>query len=184
MPIKDKEKRKAYYQTKDQKDKKAIRDKEYYQANKEKILAYKQDNKVKIAARMKAYQDVNKEKLSANNKIWRKANKEELAAKEKAYKQANPEVKKIANHNYRARKKQNGGQLSKGITEKLMALQRGKCAVCKKSVKNGHHLDHIMPLSIGGSNTDDNIQILCPSCNCSKGAKHPQDFMKSRGFLL
>lgn len=45
-------------------------------------------------------------------------------------------------------------------------------------------MDHIMPLALGGTNTDDNIQLLCPTCNRSKHAKHPVDFMQQRGFLL
>lgn len=40
-----------------------------------------------------------------------------------------------------------------------------------------------MPIARGGSNTDDNVQLLCPACNLKKSAKHPVDFMQERGFL-
>lgn len=76
------------------------------------------------------------------------------------------------------------GRLSRGLSEKLFKLQRGKCACCRSSINNGFHLDHIEPLSKGGENEDLNIQLLCPSCNKSKHAKHPVDFMQERGFLL
>ena len=46
------------------------------------------------------------------------------------------------------------------------------------------HLDHIMPLALGGSNTDDNIQLLRARCNLQKRAKHPVDFMRERGYLI
>lgn len=36
----------------------------------------------------------------------------------------------------------------------------------------------------GGANDKSNIQLLCPHCNLSKGAKHPVDFMQERGMLL
>lgn len=36
----------------------------------------------------------------------------------------------------------------------------------------------------GGTNTDDNIQLLNAKCNVSKGAKHPIEFMQKQGFLL
>jgi 5-methylcytosine-specific restriction endonuclease McrA len=45
-------------------------------------------------------------------------------------------------------------------------------------------MDHIIPLALGGTNTDDNIQLLRAKCNKQKGAKHPIDFMQQRGFLL
>ena len=36
-----------------------------------------------------------------------------------------------------------------------------------------YHPDHVMPLALGGSNDAANIVASCPSCNMSKGAKHP-----------
>lgn len=44
-----------------------------------------------------------------------------------------------------------------------------KCAICKKKKKLT--VDHIIPVSKGGSNVRENIQPLCLSCNASKGNK-------------
>jgi 5-methylcytosine-specific restriction endonuclease McrA len=65
----------------------------------------------------------------------------------------------------------------------LFARQRGKCVVCKRSIKKEFHIDHIVPVSRGGDNYIQNIQLLCPSCNLSKHSKDSVCFMQSRGFL-
>lgn len=45
-------------------------------------------------------------------------------------------------------------------------------------------MDHILPLALGGTNVDENIQLLRKRCNLQKCAMHPVDFMQSKGRLL
>lgn len=44
---------------------------------------------------------------------------------------------------------------------------------CPKGHVGERHIDHVMPLRLGGSNYIENIQLLCRPCNLSKGSKHP-----------
>lgn len=76
------------------------------------------------------------------------------------------------------------GRFRKSDIELILRLQHEKCAECRCSLKNGYHVDHIMPLSLGGSNWPKNLQCLCPSCNMQKHAKHPLDWAKLNGRLL
>jgi 5-methylcytosine-specific restriction endonuclease McrA len=87
-------------------------------------------------------------------------------------------------HNRKARERANGGILSVGLAEKLFELQKGKCACCGQPLGEKYHMDHILPIVLGGPNEDWNIQLLRQRCNQQKHAKHPVDFMQSRGFLL
>lgn len=110
-----------------------------------------------------------KERVAELIREWGKRHKDRLHA----YKQ-----------NRRARKKANGGRLSSDIVKKLLILQRGKCACCGAPLGKNFHLDHIVPLALGGSNTDNNMQLLKQKCNLRKDAKNPIDFMQGKGFLL
>lgn len=126
----------------------------------------------------------NPDKGKARSAAWRASNPDRERANRNAWRKANPEATKIHNQNRRAMKLKNGGVLSKGLPEKLFVLQQGKCACCGLPLGDNYHLDHILPLALGGTNTDDNIQLLRRQCNSQKHAKHPIDFMQSRGFLL
>lgn len=63
-------------------------------------------------------------------------------------------------------------------------LHDDRITACRPPGDQGEKLVATLRKSADGSNTDDNIQLLCKTCNLSKGAKHPIDFMQSKGFLL
>lgn len=68
------------------------------------------------------------------------------------------------------------GQLTPYIILDLFDEQDGKCVACGIELGDNFHLDHIVPLSRGGLNVDSNVQLLCPSCNLSKGNKTMQEW--------
>lgn len=54
----------------------------------------------------------------------------------------------------------------------MLDRQGGKCNTCAADLSvTGFHRDHVVPLSKGGPSTLANLQLLCPPCNLSKGAK-------------
>lgn len=56
--------------------------------------------------------------------------------------------------------------LSNSIRERIKARDGEKCNYCG-SVHN-LEIDHITPISKGGNSTDDNLQVLCKTCNLLK----------------
>lgn len=50
----------------------------------------------------------------------------------------------------------------------ILARQGGKCAKCEALAE---HIDHILPVALGGSNDPANLQWLCAFHNLSKGAR-------------
>lgn len=139
------------------------------QARKESLRKYAANNPEKIKQAQAKYKAQHPERRKASVKKWDTNN---------------TEARRIHRHTRRARKMESGGVLSVGLAKKLFQLQKGKCACCKKPLGVGYQLDHIIPIALGGPNTDTNIQLLRALCNRQKGAKHPIDFMQGRGLLL
>lgn len=157
---------------------------EFRSANPEKIKARRAAYWVANAERIKAARALDSKRLKEYKAAYYAANADRLKAQQTAYNSQNPDRRRAAWQNRRARKFQNGGSLSAGLAGRLLELQRGKCACCHRNIKEAYHLDHIMPLALGGLNSDENMQLLCPQCNMQKSAKHPIEFMQQRGFLL
>lgn len=126
----------------------------------------------------------NPDKAKANNAAWRAANPGMAKQATINWRKANPEAVRSACRNYRARKIDSGGVLSKELAAKLFGLQRGMCPCCRMPLGDDFHMDHIIPLALGGANTDENMQLLRSTCNLKKNKKHPVEYMQSKGFLL
>ena len=115
---------------------------------------------------------------------YRVRNKEEISKRVSVWASKNKDSKRISESKRRAKKLESTGSLSKGIISNLLVLQKGKCACCGAPLGNNYHLDHRIPLALGGANEDSNMQLLTASCNLKKGRKDPVAFMQERGFLL
>ncbi len=95
------------------------------------------------------------------------------------YRKNNREKYSVYSQNRRIAKRNLGGSLSPNLKVALMELQDAQCIYCLADLRVvGIHMDHIMPLALGGAHEDSNIQLLCPTCNCRKNAKHPDTFRK------
>lgn len=126
----------------------------------------------------------NPEKMQECRNAWVAANPEKAKTLGAEWRKKNPDAVTRHNHNRRAMKVAGGGKLSTDIVKRLIVAQKGKCPCCGLDLGDKYHLDHILPLALGGSNTDNNVQILRAQCNLKKGRKHPVDFMQSKGFLI
>lgn len=66
------------------------------------------------------------------------------------------------------------------VRARIMERDGFTCRRCGHGVPDGVKLvvDHIVPVSRGGTSVDSNLQTLCRECNAGKAARdpHPQDF--------
>jgi 5-methylcytosine-specific restriction endonuclease McrA len=147
--------------------------------------AWATKNPDRVKAKARRLHAINKDLYNERSRQWQKENSERFAARSKAWKRANPEKVCAYSSKRRATKLSIGGKYSGEDVKRIRAAQGNKCAYCRVGLKGVKvHIDHITPLSLGGSNGAENIQILCVSCNLSKGALHPVDFAQRIGRLL
>lgn len=62
---------------------------------------------------------------------------------------------------------------------KMLCIQDAKCVYCRKLLTE-YHIDHKMPVSRGGTNDIENLQMTCPKCNMRKGAMTHEEFLASK----
>lgn len=85
-------------------------------------------------------------------------------------------------NNRSARKRSNDGTHTIQQIQEQLARQKYKCYYCSAKLTE-YHIEHIVPLSRGGSNSIDNIVLACPTCNISKNDRMPHEWHKG-GRLL
>jgi 5-methylcytosine-specific restriction endonuclease McrA len=146
-----------------------------YQANRQKKLIqkkgyYAENRKQKISYQMEWNRN-NRDKTKKYNKKWVSTHREEARA---------------VVRNRDAKKRKSGGKHTGAEIKDLAVKQNHKCAnsSCMVSLKGRYHVDHVIPIALGGRNDIGNIQLLCPPCNRSKSAKHPIDWAREHGRLL
>jgi 5-methylcytosine-specific restriction endonuclease McrA len=106
----------------------------------------------------------------ANLVRWRKNNPDKLHAQSRDWYRRNAPVLVMRCINRQKRIK-NGDQISVEDWKNIKSFYGNKCLCCgRTSVKL--EIDHVIPLSLGGTHSIDNIQPLCRSCNARKNAKH------------
>lgn len=99
---------------------------------------------------------------SPAGRAWHRANADKIRARSR---------EKNAARNGRKRMK-----IDVALLQELRVLQGHRCAYCPAELGDRPHLDHVVPLSRGGTHTLDNVVWSCAPCNLSKHAKTPEEW--------
>jgi len=137
---------------------------------------YYQRNKERMDTQAKAWKAANPEKCREYNKRY--ATKREATpewreyhrAWQRAWAKANPEVRRVR----RLKRKRRLRAVFVEEVLPLVVLERddGVCGICGDDVDPlDFHLDHVLPLAMGGLHAYFNVQVAHPFCNRSKGVK-------------
>ncbi len=153
------------------------------------VLLYRSKNKNKISETSKKWGELHKKE----RKIWKREwyltnidriklynkkyhadpdNRKMIAERKRKYYRNNTEYrlkKRIYGQNYHKRVKNvSDGSVTYIFIKELFNKQKGRCAITDKSLLDGFHIDHIIPISKGGLHISKNIQLLLPTVNLQK----------------
>ena len=139
-----------------------------------------------MAAAYAAYRAAHKEEIAkrrrsarrrAGDRAYREAHRSEIRARGHAHYLAHREGYIAGRSRRRARLRNAQGAHTAADVRAQFDRQKGRCYWCGEKVAwRGKHVDHVMPLSKGGSNGPENLVVACASCNLKKGAKHPMEW--------
>lgn len=125
----------------------------------------------------KEYYNKNSDEEKEYARIRRINNEEHYKQRLRGWRQNNKEACIAYNRNRRARLIKAEGAHTIEDIKTLFDQQKGVCLICGCDLRvHGQHVDHMVPLVKGGSNSPDNLQLLCPKCNTSKGVLLMDEF--------
>ena len=123
------------------------------------------------------YYHQSREKNVRRSVEYAKRNREKI----RAYRRRNPHIGKASAARRRRLEMEANGSHTAADIKAQHAAQKARCYWCKEKVGDRYQVDHVIPLSKGGSDGRENIVIACPPCNRSKSDKMPEEWA---GVLL
>lgn len=162
--------------------------KAYREANPEKVRAsmkrWREANKDKEREYRKAYYEANKEKIKDHAKAYRKTNPEKIISQRKShwqkYKDKNLARLKIYRESHREircalqskRKAAKKEAMLPSTDLKVIKKLYEKRAKMSEKYNELYHVDHIIPLSVGGAHHQDNMRVITAKQNMEKKNKY------------
>lgn len=147
-------------------DKKSAYDRARYKANSE-----------AMRARAKVHRETNPDYLKSYNHSYYKENADKISDAVRQWRQENPDKRRAIINRHKAAKRNAEGRFTDNDIRSMLKSQHGRCVYCRADIKDCYTVDHITPLSRGGSNWPDNLQLVCASCNSSKKDKTHDEYV-------
>jgi 5-methylcytosine-specific restriction endonuclease McrA len=148
--------------------------------------AYRQENRDYILDKAKEYQIINQERLTNYRKKHYKENRNRILEEACIYRESNRELLRERDRQYYERYyKTNPGRFyakdakrraSKKSTVTTDPWELNEIALFYSDCPKGYHVDHIIPLALGGRHELSNLQHLEAWMNLNKNDKHPDDW--------
>lgn len=135
--------------------------------------AYYRNRDVRLVQNKK-YRDKNVEILQIKSKDYRLKNKERIAESARERAKRNPDIPNKNKRAYKMRKRA-AGYIDRVIINFILERDYGICSYC---LKPGKEVDHIVPISKGGTNEINNLTTACRTCNATKSNKSLLEYLR------
>lgn len=127
---------------------------------------YEREHSERVIARRKAY--YSRPEVKERRQQYIKQYKPEYLKRPYAREKHN-----ASNRAQGARRRGTVGSFNAADIESIRKAQGNRCYLCHKKLGKTYHVDHFIPIKLGGTNDPGNLRLACPKCNMSKNAKHP-----------
>lgn len=167
------------------------------------VRHYNKQHRKELAEYQRLWNFRNRERINKRARLYRRNNIESFKQRERRhhrkfrnrrreYKKRwaldNPEKYRAMVRSRRARRKARergaDGCFTMMDVVAIHENQKGLCFYCGVDLVNDYHVDHFVPLSMGGSNNPSNLRLSCPGCNALKGVRNPHEFIQSEFLRL
>ena len=140
---------------------------------------HREKNKDKMKEYNKNYYENNKEKMKEYNKNYYENNKDKI----KEYRENNKDKIKGYTHKRRALKLGNGGSYTKAQWLDTLEYFDYKCAYTGECIKHSCHVEHIVPISKGGTSYIWNLVPSTASANLSKQNRDMEEWYREQEYF-
>jgi 5-methylcytosine-specific restriction endonuclease McrA len=155
--------------------------------------AYRTAHREELAAKSRAYYADHREERCASVQEWAAKNPDRVVAYHRSGYERNktaiiergrqwlvdhPDIRRSYTRNRRARLRNAPGTHTAADVAAIRAAQGNRCFWCGEPLGRSYHVDHYIPLSKGGSNWPENLDVACARCNERKNAQMPGEFLE------
>lgn len=108
---------------------------------------------------------------------WRNLHPEESRQSARDYRRKNAIAVRIREGKKTISRYNAPGSHTAQDVQACLTMQGHRCFYCLASLLDGYHVDHMTPISRGGTHDPDNIVCACPPCNLKKHDKTAAEFI-------
>ena len=108
------------------------------------------------------------EQVREARRRWNREHLEEERERQRRWAREHPEKARRAEALRRARKASAPGSFTREDIRRQYEVQNGLCFWCSEPLNNDFDVDHVIPLTRGGTNWPQNLVCACVQCNGSK----------------